>query len=160
MMQALGRRYVQYFNHRYHRSGTLWEGRFRSCLVQEESDLLPLYHYIELNPVRAGMVSDPADYSWSTYQCNGLGGISKLLSPNALFSRLGANDEARQSAYRALFNEHVEGRLLDDIRQAANKGLVLGSKGFVEEIETLTGKSLKEGSRGRPVGWRKEGKPC
>ena len=160
MMQALGRRYVQYFNRRYNRSGTLWEGRFRSCLVQEESYLLQLYRYIELNPVRAGMVNDPADYTWSSYQCNGLGKISKLLSPHPLFSGLGASDETRQSAYRALFTEHVEGQLLDDIRQAANKGLVLGSKRFVEEVEALTGKRLKEGSRGRPVGWRKEDKSC
>jgi putative transposase len=94
MMQALARRYVQYFNrryyryYRYYRSGTLWEGRFSSCLVQEQSDLLPLYRYIELKPVRAGLVSDPAYYSWSRYQCNGLGKISKLLSLHPLFSGL------------------------------------------------------------------------
>ena len=73
MMQSVGRRYVQYFNRSYKRSGALWEGRFRSCLVQEETYLLKLYRYIELNPVRAGMVDDPADYSWSSYQGNGLG---------------------------------------------------------------------------------------
>lgn len=155
MMQALGRRYVQYFNRSHNRSGTLWEGRFRSCLVQEESYLLQLYRYIELNPVRAGMVDDPADYTWSSYQCNALGKKSDLLSPHPLFSALGENDEARQSVYRALIRENVEGKLLDNIRQAANKGLVLGNERFVEEVEIITGKILKEGKRGRPLGWRK-----
>ena len=73
MMQSLGRRYVQYFNFEYHRSGTLWEGRFKSCLVQEERYLLEVYKYIELNPVRAEMVADPGEYRWSSYQVNGLG---------------------------------------------------------------------------------------
>ena len=155
MMQALGRRYVQYFNRSHNRSGTLWEGRFRSCLVQEESYLLQLYRYIELNPVRAGMVDDPADYTWSSYQCNALGKKSDLLSPHPLFSALGENDEERQSVYRALIRENVEGKLLDNIRQAANKDLVLGNERFVEEVEIITGKILKEGKRGRPLGWRK-----
>ncbi len=73
MMQSVGRRYVQYFNRAYKRSGTLWEGRFRSCLVQEEAYLLQLYRYIELNPVRAQIVDDPADYIWSSYQSNAFG---------------------------------------------------------------------------------------
>lgn len=155
MMQSLGRRYVQYFNRSFNRSGTLWEGRFRSCLVQEENYLLELYRYIELNPVRAGMVADPADYSWSSYQCNALGKKSDLLSPHPLFNALGENDEARQSVYRDLFRENVNGKLLGEIRQASNKGLVLGDDRFVEEVEIITGKVLKVGKRGRPVGWRK-----
>jgi putative transposase len=155
MMQALGRKYVQYFNRRYKRSGTLWEGRFRSCLVQDEKYLLQLYRYIELNPVRAGLVNDPADYSWSSYQCNGLGKVSKLLSPHLLYQSLGKTNDERYSAYRELFRYQVDGKLLEDIRNAANKGLVLGSEKFVEEVEALTGKQLKEGKRGRPVGWRK-----
>ncbi len=73
MMQSLGRLYVRYFNHTYQRSGTLWEGRFKSCLVQSERYLLELYRYIELNPVRADMVDKPSDYSWSSYAINALG---------------------------------------------------------------------------------------
>ena len=73
MMQSLGRQYVRYFNGCYGRSGTLWEGRYKSCLVQAEDYLLQLYRYIELNPVRANMIEDPADYHWSSYQINGLG---------------------------------------------------------------------------------------
>jgi putative transposase len=155
MMQSLGRMYVMYFNKNYHRSGTLWEGRYRSCLVQEESYLLQLYRYIELNPVRAGMVKDPADYSWSSYQCNGLGKQAKMLKQHLLYLQLGETDKQRQSSYRELFKYHVDGELLADIRQAANKGLILGNDRFVEEVEALTGKQLREGKRGRPVGWRK-----
>lgn len=155
MMQSLGRMYVMYFNRQYRRSGTLWEGRYRSCLVQEEIYLLALYRYIELNPVRAGMVDDPADYSWSSYQCNGLVKRSEILNPHNLFDALGADQASRQFAYRALFKQHVEGRLLEDIRAATNKGLALGNERFIEDVEAVTGKRLKPGQRGRPVGWRK-----
>jgi putative transposase len=155
MMQSVGRRYVQYFNRAYKRSGTLWEGRFRSCLVQEEAYLLQLYRYIELNPVRARIVDDPADYIWSSYQSNAFGKQTRLLTAHSLYQKLGKTAEERESNYRALFRNQVEGKLLEDIRQASNKGLVLGNERFLEEVEVLTGKTLKEGKRGRPIGWRK-----
>jgi len=72
-MKALGQRYVQYVNHTYQRSGTLWEGRFRSCLTQEDAYLLTCQRYIELNPVRTDMVSHPADYRWPSYRANAQG---------------------------------------------------------------------------------------
>lgn len=81
MMQKVGRYYVRYFNRAYHRSGTLWEGRFKSCVVDADDYLLICQRYIELNPVRAGMVGDPADYHWSSYRSNGLGKSSKLWTP-------------------------------------------------------------------------------
>ena len=155
MMQSLGRMYVSYFNRRNKRSGTLWEGRYRSCLVQEENYLFQLYRYIELNPVRSGMVDDPADYSWSSYQCNALGKKSDLLTPHPLFSALGADDDTRQGAYLALFKGHLEGKLLEDIRNATNKGLALGNDRFIANIEALTGKRLTPDKRGRPIGWKK-----
>ena len=155
MMQSIGRMYVQYFNRKYKRSGTLWEGRFKSCLLEEKPYLLPLYRYIELNPVRAGLVDEPMNYVWSSYQCNALGKSSEWLCPHPIFMALGTNDEERQCAYRELFKEHIEGTLLSDIRQTLNKSLVLGSEDFVKELEALTGKILKAGKRGRPVGWRK-----
>jgi putative transposase len=96
MMQSLGRQYVQYFNRRYERSGTLWEGRFRSSLVQSEKYLLQVYQYIELNPVRAGMVNDPSDYSWSSYQINALGKHSQLMTYHPLYLSLGNNDFVTQ----------------------------------------------------------------
>lgn len=85
MMQTLGRHYVRYFNYSYKRSGTLWEGRFKSCLVEEENYLLICQRYIELNPVRAGMVGSPADYSWSSYRANGLSKPAKLLTPHHIY---------------------------------------------------------------------------
>jgi putative transposase len=155
MMQSLGRMYVLYFNRQYQRSGTLWEGRYKSCLVQQETYLLELYRYIELNPVRAGMVKDPADYSWSSYQCNALGKKTDLLTPHPLFLALGIDEKRRMLSYRSLFQYHVEGKLLEDIRQASNKGLALGNEHFIADIEAITGKRLREAQRGRPLGWRK-----
>jgi putative transposase len=93
MMQSLGRMYVMYFNKSYKRSGTLWESRYRSCLVQNEEYLLSLYRYIELNPVRAGMVQEPSEYSWSSYQCNGLGKQSDLLTAHPIYLRI--NEDAK-----------------------------------------------------------------
>lgn len=150
MMQSLGRRYVQYFNRRYQRTGTLWEGRFKSSLVQSEVYLLELYRYIELNPVRAGMVADPADYQWSSYGSNALGKETHLLNFHPLYLSLGATTQQRQAHYRALFKKKVEGKLLEDIRKAANKGLVLGNNRFIDEVEALTGQTLHAKKKGRP----------
>jgi len=156
MMQSLGRRYVRYFNHQYQRSGTLWEGRYKSCLIQEERYLLEVYRYIELNPVRAGMVADPGDYRWSSYQVNALGHRSDVCTPHSAVLALGVNAVERRKNYRTLFAQHVEGELLTNIRETANKGLALGNDRFKEEIEALTGRRVKANKRGRPVGWRKE----
>lgn len=151
MMQALGRKYVQYFNRRYSRSGTLWEGRFRSSLVDNERYLLHLHRYIELNPVRAGMVNDPAEYSWSSYQINGLGKVSPLSTPHPLYLSLGKTDKQRQRNYRLLFEEEIDSKVIEDIRDAANKGLALGSESFIAHVEELTGKLLRKGKPGRPA---------
>jgi len=154
MMQSLGRRYVQYFNFEYCRSGTLWEGRFKSCLVQAEPYLLEVYKYIELNPVRAGMVTEPGEYRWSSYQVNGLGKKSDLCTPHQEYLSLGEESD-RQENYRMLFSHHIESELLNEIRTSTHKGMVVGNNRFKEEIETLTGRRLKSKKRGRPVGWRK-----
>lgn len=150
MMQALGRTYVQYFNRRYERSGTLWEGRFRSSLVQSEKYLLQVYQYIELNPVRAGMVDNPADYTWSSYQINALGKHSQLMTYHPLYLSLGDTLEQRQRHYRELFCNKISMDIIHDIRQSTNKGLVLGNNDFVVQVEFLTGKNLQEGKRSRP----------
>lgn len=156
MMQAVGRRYVQYFNREYRRSGTLWEGRFKSCLVQDEIYLLELYRYIELNPVRAGMVKDPGEYRWSSYQVNAFEKASELCTPHREYLALGRDPLERQANYRGLFAHHVEGELLKDIRSNTNKGMAVGSVRFKKEIEVLTGRRLQSKKRGRPVGWRKK----
>jgi len=156
MMQGLGRRYVQYFNFKYGRSGTLWEGRFRSCLVQEERYLLEVYKYIELNPVRAEMVADPGEYRWSSYQVNGLGKASALCTPHQEFLSLGKKPGTRQKNYRKFFGQHLGGEVLEEIRTNTHKGMAVGEDHFKEEIGKLTGRRLKSKKRGRPLGWRKE----
>ena len=103
MMKALGQRYVPYVNRLYRRSGTLWEGRFRSCPIQEEAYLLACQRYIELNPVRATMVEHPADYRWSSYRANAQGEDDRQVSPHRLYVALGDTAEHRQAAYRELF---------------------------------------------------------
>ncbi|WP_057833292.1 transposase [Colwellia sp. TT2012] len=155
MMQSLGRMYVMYFNRAYKRSGTLWEGRYRSCLVQSEQYLLELYRYIELNPVRAGMVQDPSEYSWSSYQCNALGKQSDLLTAHPNYLAINQDANNRLADYRKLFAGYVESELIEDIRKATNKGLALGNEQFKFKVEALSGRSVIEGKRGRPIGWKK-----
>jgi len=155
MMQSLGRRYVQYFNVEYRRSGTLWEGRFKSCLIQEERYLLEVYRYIELNPVRAEMVTDPGEYRWSSYQINGLGKTSDLCTPHHEYLCLGKDVSDRRQNYREFLSHQFDGELLKEIRDNINKGMAVGNDRFKEEIATMTGRRLKSKKRGRPVGWRK-----
>lgn len=155
VMQSLGRMHVMYFNRSYKRTGTLWEGRFKSCLVQEETYLMQVYRYIEMNPVRASMVNELADYIWSSYQCNALGKKNDLLTLHSIYTRRGTTKQARQLAYRVLFTHQIEDKLLEDIRQATNKGLALGNDDFFAEVESLAGRRVIERKRGRPVGWRK-----
>ena len=148
MMQALGRYYVRHFNDTYGRTGTLWEGRFKSCLVDAENYLLVCQRYIELNPVRAGMVAVPEDYTWSSYKANGFGQHMKLWTPHRVYSELGATPIERARAYRELFAGHVNGILLSHIREATNQGMALGSDGFKQEIEVLTGQRVRPLKRG------------
>jgi putative transposase len=157
MMQSLGRQYVRYFNFNYKRTGTLWEGRFKSCLVQEENYLLQLYRYIELNPVRAGMVEQPSDYIWSSYQINALGKASELCTPHPLYLALGREPAERQNNYRELFKYHIDEKLLEDIRLTANKGKMPGNGRFMAEVEKLTGQKITAKRMCRPVGMRKKG---
>ncbi len=156
MMQALGRRYVRYFNAEYQRSGTLWEGRYKSCLVQAERYLLAVYRYIELNPVRAGMVPDPGKYRWSSYHVNALSKASSLCTPHPEYLALGIKLSECRENYRALFVHHIDDELLEAIRVNTNKGLAIGHDRFKEEIEILTGRRVKAKKRGRPLGWRKK----
>jgi putative transposase len=142
VMQMIGRYYVQYFNHSYQRTGTLWEGRYKATLIDSERYLLTCYRYIELNPVRANMVEHPADYPWSSYRYNALGQENKLITAHNEYLQLGNNDLERQQAYRDLFNHHITQRTLDDIRQATNKAWILGSQHFKDKIEQQLNRRL------------------
>ncbi|ABE48747.1 transposase [Methylobacillus flagellatus] len=150
MMKALGQRYVQYINRTYTRSGTLWEGRYKSCPTQAETYLLTCQRYIELNPVRANMVEHPADYRWSSYRTNAQGESSHLVSSHAVYKSLGLDDEARQAAYRELFRHELEPKLVDEIRQATNGNYVLGDTGFADQISEALKRRVLRGKAGRP----------
>ncbi len=150
MMKRLGQRYVQYVNRTYRRSGTLWEGRFRSCITQEENYVLGCYRYIELNPVRANMVEHPAEYRWSSYRGNAQGEVSSLLEPHGLYNALGTDEASRRENYRDLFRYHLEPGLVDDIRVATNGNFALGNDLFKEQIEEALGRRVTPGRSGRP----------
>ena len=138
MMQTLGRRYVRYFNRSYQRTGTLWEGRFKSCVVDAENYLLICQRYIESNPVRAGMVSHPGDYPWSSYRANGLGHAARLWTPHQVYCELGRSAADRAAAYRALFAGQIDSVQLAQIRRATNRGVSLGNERFMAEVGRLT----------------------
>jgi len=150
LMKRLGQRYVQYVNRTYRRSGTLWEGRFRSCMTQEEDYVLSCYRYIELNPVRANMVEHPAEYRWSSYRANAQGESSSFVVPHALYKALGCGDDACQSAYRELFRYHLDPRMVDEIRTATNGNYALGSSQFKDQVATALGRRVSPGKSGRP----------
>ena len=149
---ALGRRYVQYINKTYRRTGTLWDSRYKSSLVQAETHLLRCMRYIELNPVRAGMVDDPARYRWSSYRHNGLGQRDELLSPHPAYLDLDREVGARRAAYRALFRSELDADALADIRRALNQGQPLGDARFAARICAMTGVRRARAGPGRPAG--------
>ena len=148
-MQSVDREYVRYFNRKYSRTGTLWDGRFRSCLVQTEKYFLICQRYIELNPVRAGLVDHPGSFHWSTYKSNALGIRSSLLRPHDVYLSLGRTQQERLAAYRELFREALTARQIERIRRALNKGLVLGSEEFKNVIEAKSGRPARLRKRGR-----------
>jgi putative transposase len=142
MMKALGERYVQYINQRYKRSGTLWQGRFRSGLVQDQTYLLVCHRYIEMNPVRARMVTHPALYQWSSYRGNAHGSADALLTPHPLLMELGSDDASRASAYRGLFDEPLADTDIAHLRDATNYNFVFGSKEFARTMEEKLGRQV------------------
>jgi len=147
---SLGRRYVQYVNRTYRRTGTLWDSRYKSSLVQAETYVLAAQRYIELNPVRAAMVDDPAHYRWTSYRANALGQADARLTPHPLYMALGATDKDRQAVYRGLFRSHLDQAAIDDIRLALNQNQPLGNERFLARIERVTGMRRETRPRGRP----------
>ncbi len=150
LLISLGRRYVQYINKTHHRTGTLWDGRYKASLVQAEQYLLLCQRYIELNPVRAAMVNDPALYRWSSYHANALGKQDALLTPHALYTSIASTAEERQQSYRALFCNALEGEIMTDIRLASSQNQPLGNHLFLENIAQTTGEQCIARPRGRP----------
>lgn len=128
MMQLIGRKYVRYLNTRSHRTGTLWEGRFRSSLINSERYFLACSRYIELNPVRAQMVHDADQYCWSSHRHNAFGDPDPLITPHELYWSLGTTPADRQTAYRSLFQAPVEHSTLERIRRAIHRNASVGSE--------------------------------
>lgn len=139
MMQALGRYYVRYFNKTHKRSGTLWEGRFKSSIVDSENYFLTVSRYIELNPVRARMVVHPQDYAWTSYHHNALEKPIDLIEPHPVYLQLGHTTRERAKQYRSLFDELILESTISEIRCALNRSWILGSGAFISKIESDTG---------------------
>ncbi|MEE8126127.1 MAG: transposase [Nitrospirales bacterium] len=150
MCQSLGRRYVQYVNTTYQRTGTLWEGRYRATLIDSEAFFLTCCRYIELNPVRAEMVAHPRSYRWSSYPFHAEGKSDIIVTPHALYHQLGKTAVERQKAYRELFRRHLNGETLTAIREATNKAWVLGSDRFKARLAKKIDRQISPLPRGRP----------
>jgi putative transposase len=149
MMQSLGRVYVQRFNWRYQRTGTLWEGRYKATIVDDDRYLLSCMRYIELNPVRAGMVETPAEYRWSSFRANAGGRVDPLVTHHPIYQQMGTSSDIRQAAYRALFGSRLSDEDLCDIRDATQNGWALGSASFKREI-SLVARRAQRSPMGRP----------
>jgi len=151
LMKFLGQRYVQYVNRTYRRTGSLWEGRFRSSLVQTERYLLGCYRYIEMNPVRANMVKHPIEYPWSSYAANAEGKPVAWITPHGEYHALGLDDERRRAAYRGLFTTELDQQLLRDIRISTHGGYAIGSSRFREDVEHALKVRATPRGPGRPA---------
>jgi putative transposase len=148
LMRDLGQRYVPYFNKRHGRTGTLWEGRFRSCIVESARYVLACYRYIELNPIRAGMVEHPAAYSWSSYAINRGIHADPMLVQHPEFAALAEDSQRRHTAYEALLAEEIDAPLISTIRDATNDGYPLASDAFKARMVDSHGWKIAPGKRG------------
>ena len=150
LMQAVGRRYVRYFNDSQGRTGTLWEGRYKSTLIQAERYLLACMVYIDLNPVRAGMVADPADYPWSSHAHYIGRRNDKLLAPHPLYWELGNTPFSRDAAYADLVRSGISSQQQRALTDSALRGWALGEPDYVADLQKRTTRRVSQASAGRP----------
>ncbi|WP_227510104.1 transposase [Marinobacter excellens] len=139
LMKAVGQRYAQYYNHKYDRTGTLWEGRFKSCLVDTDQYFLQCQRYIELNPVKAGMVEYAGDYQWSSYNCHAYGMRSGMHTPHDCYLNFQPDAERRFISYRSFVASPSPDGMDEQIHYAAISGKPLGSEEFRERIKATFG---------------------
>ena len=151
MMQAVGRSYVRYFNDAQGRTGTLWEGRYKSTLIQTDRYLLACMAYIDLNPVRAGLVAQAGDYAWSSHGHYIGRKTDKLITPHPLYWELGNTPFAREAAYADLVRAGVSEQQRADLTQSALSGWALGEDDFVADLQKKTARRVAKGLAGRPV---------
>ena len=142
-MQCLSNRYVRYYNAMHQRTGTLWEGRYKSCVVDSDSYLFTLYKYIEMNPVKAGMVKNPADYIWSSYSRNALAKADELITDHKLHKALDKSIDQRCAAYKALFEKLDVSAQRSQITLATIRGEVYGSDRFRKRMSKLIRRPTK-----------------
>ncbi|MFL6621641.1 MAG: transposase [Sulfurifustaceae bacterium] len=148
VLQSVGSRYTQYINSKYRRSGTLWEGRYRSTVIDADDYLLACMCYIELNPVRSGIASQARQYRWSSYRRNAEGREDRLIKPHVSYERMGATFDARQAQYRALFHSPLDATLVEEIRNSTNKGWLLGGTQFRERLAAVLNRRAQPLPRG------------
>jgi len=151
-VQSIGRNYVQYYNECYTGSGSIWEGRYRATVIDEKQYLLTCSRYIELNPLRGGLVKNPRDYRWSSYAHNAQGKADEMITAHREYQRLGENDKQRASAYRALFKQKISAETEELITESTLKGWALGDARFARKIEKLSGRRATQLPKGRPKG--------
>ena len=151
MAQWLGRYYVPYFNHKYNRTGTLWQGRYRATIIDSEAYFLVCSAYIELNPVRAGMVAAPEAYPWSSYRHHVGLSPDPVITDHILYWALGNTPFERELRYRSLVMQGLEEKELEEIRNAVIKGGALGRQEFLQGLEGKFGRRIGPAKRGRPA---------
>jgi putative transposase len=150
LMKGLAQRHTQYVNRTYRRTGTLWEGRFHSCLVQSEDYLLTCYRYVELNPVEAGLCEHPDEYEWSSCRTNAHGIFGAVVTPHEEYLRLGGTADSRQAAYRELLAAPLSRESRDEIDSATNGNFALGDEKFKQAVSKALGRRAYPGAPGRP----------
>lgn len=154
MMQAVGRNYVRYFNDSQTRSGTLWEGRYRSTVIQSDRYLLACMAYIDLNPVRAGLVADAKDYPWSSFGHYAGLGADRIITPHSLYWSLGNTPFGREAAYAEMVRSGVSKDQQLALTRSALSGWALGDEGFVADLQIRTVRRVQKIASGRPSGKR------
>ncbi|WP_082817344.1 transposase [Microbulbifer thermotolerans] len=150
MMQSLGRRYVQYVNHRYKRSGTLWRGRYKSSLIDSDAYLLTCYRYVELRPLYLGLADSLSDYRWSSFHHHVNTEENEVITDHRLYMALGETPRARAQEYRKLFRYSFDRHLLEYIAETIKLGHVLGGDAFKDKIEQIANQRVRPLKRGRP----------
>jgi len=151
VMQSVGRKYVRYINGIYNRTGTLWEGRHKASLIDSERYLLICQRYIELNPVRAKMVDAPEEYTWSSYQQNGVGKTIKSLTPHDEYLKLGQSKQSRINNYRDLFSHHISSEQIHHIRECLTHNYPFGDTEFKTQLEQTLEVKIGQLKQGRPM---------
>jgi putative transposase len=149
-LQSVGRRYVQYINYTYQRTGTLWEGRYKSSLVDVNHYLLACCCYQEAIPVLAGLVDHPAKYPWSSFRYNGLGIKDLLVTQHDHYKALGSTHKEQTLAYHSLYQRQLTRDMIEQITRSVQFGRVIGTEWFKDEMEDRLSRSMRPLKRGRP----------